>query len=178
MVGRLFREFAVTLSVAVMISLVISLTTTPMMCAWLLKPPRADEAQAAAGRLARVAERGFDAVHARLRAQPRLGAAATSRWCMLILVVGRSASTSTCTSRSPRASSRSRTPASINGGMRADQSISFQAMRRKLRQLVDIIRDDPAVETVVGFTGGCRAGGGFLFVDLKPLGERKDSGRR
>ena len=55
----------------------------------------------------------------------------------------------------------------INGGLRADQSISFQAMQDKLRQLVDIIRSDPAVDTVVGFTGGGRAGGGFMFVNLK-----------
>ena len=61
----------------------------------------------------------------------------------------------------------------INGGMRADQSISFQAMQDKLRQLVDIIRSDPAVDTVVGFTGGARAGGGFMFVNLKPARERE-----
>ncbi|HJW11141.1 MAG TPA: efflux RND transporter permease subunit, partial [Albitalea sp.] len=58
------------------------------------------------------------------------------------------------------------------GGLRADQSISFQAMQGKLRELVDVIRRDPAVDTVVGFTGGQRAGGGFVFVNLKPLSER------
>ncbi len=62
----------------------------------------------------------------------------------------------------------------LNGGMRADQSISFQAMQGKLQQLVDIIRKDPAVQTVVGFTGGQRAGGGFMFATLKPRVERKD----
>jgi multidrug efflux pump len=62
----------------------------------------------------------------------------------------------------------------LNGGMRADQSISFDQMQGKLRQLVDIIRADPAVDTVVGFTGGSRAGGGFMFVNLKPVGERSD----
>ncbi|HJW05621.1 MAG TPA: efflux RND transporter permease subunit, partial [Rhodanobacter sp.] len=65
----------------------------------------------------------------------------------------------------------------LNGGLRADQSISFQAMQGKLRQLVNIIHRDPAVETVVGFTGGARAGGGFVFVNLKPQSERKDSGQ-
>ncbi|OIQ70858.1 multidrug resistance protein MdtC [mine drainage metagenome] len=65
----------------------------------------------------------------------------------------------------------------IRGGMRADQSISFQAMQGKLRQLVDIIRRDPAVATVVGFTGGSRAGGGFMFVNLKPVNQRKDAGQ-
>ena len=65
----------------------------------------------------------------------------------------------------------------LNGGMRADQSISFDQMQAKLRQLVDIIRADPAVDTVVGFTGGSRAGGGFMFVNLKPKGQRKDGGQ-
>jgi multidrug efflux pump len=65
----------------------------------------------------------------------------------------------------------------INGGLRADRSISFQAMQAKLKQLVDIIRADPAVDTVVGFTGGSRAGGGFMFINLKPVGQRKDGGQ-
>ncbi|HEU4375694.1 MAG TPA: efflux RND transporter permease subunit, partial [Telluria sp.] len=60
----------------------------------------------------------------------------------------------------------------ISGGMRADQSISFQAMQGKLRQLVNIIKSDPAVATVVGFTGGSRAGGGFMFINLKPVAQR------
>ena len=59
------------------------------------------------------------------------------------------------------------------GGIRADQSISFQSMRRKFRQFVDIVRADPAIENVVGFTGGGQANSGFLFATLKPLAERK-----
>jgi multidrug efflux pump len=65
----------------------------------------------------------------------------------------------------------------INGGLRADQSISFQAMQSKLQQLVDIIRADPAVDTVVGFTGGGRAGGGFMFINLKPADQRTEAGQ-
>jgi multidrug efflux pump len=65
----------------------------------------------------------------------------------------------------------------LRGGMRADQSISSQAMAEKLRQVVGIVHRDPAVETVVGFTGGSRAGGGFMFVNLKPAGERRDRGQ-
>src|ERR1700754_1188054 len=61
--------------------------------------------------------------------------------------------------------------------MRADQSISFQAMQEKLRELVNVIKNDPAVDTVVGFTGGGRAGGGFMFVNLKPASQRKDGGQ-
>jgi multidrug efflux pump len=64
----------------------------------------------------------------------------------------------------------------LNGGLRADQSISSQALAAKLRQVVDIIRKDEAVDTVVGFTGAGRAGGGFMFVNLKPANQRKDSG--
>ena len=64
----------------------------------------------------------------------------------------------------------------ISGGIRADQSISFQAMQGKLRQLVNIIKDDPDVATVVGFTGGRRAGGGFMFINLKPASERSVAG--
>ncbi|HEX8476975.1 MAG TPA: efflux RND transporter permease subunit, partial [Telluria sp.] len=60
----------------------------------------------------------------------------------------------------------------IQGGIRADQSISFQAMQQKLRQLVNVIKSDPAVDTVVGFTGGSRAGGGFMFINLKPAADR------
>ena len=65
----------------------------------------------------------------------------------------------------------------LKGGLRADQSISSQAMGEKLQQVVDIIHRDPAVDTVVGFTGGGRAGGGFMFVNLKPVSERSESGQ-
>ena len=78
-VGRLFREFAVTLSVAVLISLVISLTTTPMMCAWLLQAGGTTR-ERAPGRLARWSERGFDAAAARLRARASTGRSRASRW--------------------------------------------------------------------------------------------------
>ena len=74
----------------------------------------------------------------------------------------------------PRASFRSRTSGQISGGLQSDQSISTKAMGAKLRQVVDIIRADPAVDTVVGFTGGGRAGGGFMFVNLKPRAQRTD----
>src|SRR5206468_5677961 len=65
----------------------------------------------------------------------------------------------------------------INGGIRADQSISFQSMQDKLKQLVDIVRSDPAVETVVAFTGGSRAGGGFMFMTLKRGGSDAPKGQ-
>jgi multidrug efflux pump len=168
-VGRLFREFAVTLSVAVMISLVISLTTTPMLCAMLLKPGQTPER--VPGRFARWSERGFDKIlkvyeHAldwALDAKPLV---------MLILafVVGLNVY---LFSAAPKGFFPQQDTGQINGGMRADQSISFQAMQGKLYQLVNTIKRDPAVDTVVGFTGGSRAGGGFMFVNLKPVNQRK-----
>jgi multidrug efflux pump len=166
-VGRLFREFAVTLSVSVMISLVISLTTTPMLCALLLKR---DKMVQKPGRLARAAERGFDRV---LRGyEHALDWALDSKLLVMLIlffVVGLNVY---LYAAAPKGFFPRQDTGQINGGMRADQSISFQAMQGKLRQLVGIIKRDPAVDTVVGFTGGGRAGGGFMFVNLKPASER------
>ncbi len=166
-VGRLFREFAVTLSVAVMISQVISLTTTPMMCAWLLKP--ADPSHKP-NWLARLFERGFDHLHRTYEAS--LDWALASRalvMVMLLTVVGLNAYLFV---HVPKGFFPQQDTGQINGGLRADQSISFQAMQGKLQELVNVIRRDPAVDTVVGFTGGGRAGGGFMFVNLKPVAQR------
>jgi multidrug efflux pump len=171
-VGRLFREFAVTLSAAVMISLVISLTTTPMLCAMLLKPGQKlhDHVGRKQGRLARWAERAFNGVlksyeHAldwALDMKPLV-------MLTLVFVVGLNVY---LFSNAPKGFFPQQDTGQVNGGLRADQSISFQAMQGKLRQLVGIIKSDPAVDTVVGFTGGSRAGGGFMFLNLKPADER------
>jgi multidrug efflux pump len=171
-VGRLFREFAVTLSAAVMISLVISLTTTPMLCAMLLKPGQTlhDHVGRKQGRIARWAERGFNGVlksyeHAldwALDMKPLV-------MLILVFVVGLNVY---LFSAAPKGFFPQQDTGQVNGGLRADQSISFQAMQGKLRQLVNIIKSDPAVDTVVGFTGGSRAGGGFMFLNLKPVEER------
>jgi len=171
-VGRLFREFAVTLSAAVMISLVISLTTTPMLCAMLLKPGQKlhGHVERKQGRLARWSERAFDGVlksyeHAldwALDMKPLV-------ILILVFVVGLNVY---LFSGAPKGFFPQQDTGQINGGMRADQSISFQAMQGKLRQLVNVIKSDPAVDTVVGFTGGSRAGGGFMFMNLKPVSER------
>jgi multidrug efflux pump len=171
-VGRLFREFAVTLSAAVMISLVISLTTTPMMCAWLLKSGQAHKPP---GAVARWFERGFERM---LKVYEHcldwaLSSAALVM-TILVFVVGLNVY---LFAAAPKGFFPQQDTGQINGGMRADQSISFQAMQSKLRQLVDIIKDDPAVATVVGFTGGGRAGGGFMFIDLKPASQRTDKGQ-
>jgi len=170
--GRLFKEFAVTLSAAVMISLVISLTTTPMMCAWLLKP--GGEHEKPPGRVARIAERGYDWVLRRYE-QSLDWALASKALVMLILlaVIGLNVYLFAAT---PKGFFPQQDSGQLNGGMRADQSISTKAMGQKLRQVVDIVRADPAVDTVVGFTGGGRAGGGFMFVNLKPANQRTDKG--
>ncbi|WP_332814974.1 efflux RND transporter permease subunit [Ramlibacter sp.] len=166
-VGRLFREFAVTLAAAVLISLLISLTTTPMMCAWLLRLGRPAKPP---GRLSRWAQRGFDATHRAYAVM--LDWALQARTLVLLVLVAVIALNAFLFVKIPKGFFPQQDTGQISGGLRADRSISFQAMQDKLRQLVDIIRADPAVDTVVGFTGGSRAGGGFLQVGLKPAAER------
>ena len=171
-VGRLFREFAVTLSVAVMISLVISLTTTPMMCAWLLKP----QAQTIPGRFAFV-PRWFDNGFKRLLRtyEVSLDWALHMRWLVMLILVAVVGLNAYLFVKIPKGFFPQQDTGQITGGIRADQSISFQAMQAKLRELADIVRADPAVATVVAFTGGSRAGGGFMFINLKPLAQRPDA---
>ncbi|MEW7851324.1 efflux RND transporter permease subunit [Massilia aurea] len=166
-VGRLFREFAVTLSAAVMISLVISLTTTPMMCAWLLRPEDKDKKP---GRLARWSEGGFSRV---LRVyEHALDWALASKVLVMIILLFTVGLNIYLFANAPKGFFPQQDSGQMNGGIRADQSISSQAMQKKIYQLVEIIRRDPAVETVVAFTGGGRAGGGFMFINLKPVSER------
>ncbi|RYF76213.1 MAG: nodulation protein [Comamonadaceae bacterium] len=171
-VGRLFREFAVTLSAAVMISLVISLTTTPMLCAVLLKAEPKDDGAPPRRRAwpIRWAEASYDFS---LRTYERSldWALASKALVMLILlaVIGLNYYLFT---HVPKGYFPQQDNGQLNGGLRADQSISSAALGEKLRQAVEIIRRDPAVDTVVGFSGGSRAGGGFMFVNLKPVKER------
>jgi multidrug efflux pump len=166
-VGRLFREFAVTLSVAIMVSLAVSLATTPMMCAMLLKrTPHHRQ-----GRFNRIAERFFDAM---LRGYERSLAWALShpRFIMAILLatVGLNVYLYVII---PKGFFPQQDTGRINGGIQADQSISFQLMRQKLQQFIAIVQKDPAVDAVVGFTGGGQTNGGFVFMSLKPMSDRK-----
>ncbi len=170
-VGRLFREFALTLSVAVTISLLISLTTTPMMCAWLLRK----HAPARPGRVARWLERlqaGVQRTYGH-----SLDLALDHRWLMLLMLVAAIALNAWLFSIVPKGFFPQQDSGQITAGLRADQSISFDAMKSKVQTLVEIIRKDPAVATVTGYTGGSRPGGGFMFITLKPPGERAESGR-
>ncbi len=171
-IGRLFREFALTLSAAVLISLLISLTTTPMMCAWLLKP---GHDMRPPGRIARWFEAGFNRVHKIYEAS--LDWALSNTWLVMMILVVVVGLNVYLFMAAPKGFFPQQDTGQLNGGLRADQSISFEAMQGKLRQLVAIIKRDPAVDTVVGFTGGGRAGGGFMFVNLKPVSQRKDGGQ-
>lgn len=174
-VGRLFREFAVTLSAAVMISLVISLTTTPMMCAWLLKPHDPNAKAGRFGWLARWFENGFNRIHRGYAIS--LDWALSSKLLVMLILAAVVGLNVYLFAMAPKGFFPQQDTGQISGGLSADRSISFQAVKIKLQQLVDIIKEDPAVDTVVGFTGGGRAGGGFMFINLRPASERTESGQ-
>ncbi|AXE33473.1 multidrug efflux RND transporter permease subunit [Chromobacterium phragmitis] len=169
-IGRLFREFAVTLSVAILVSLLVSLTTTPMLCSRWLK---AHEAHREPGRLFQWSERAFDAMlngyrrslswalrHSRL--MMAVLAATIALNVFLYAVIAKGFFPQQDTGR-------------LMGMIRADQNISFQAMQQKLQRFIDVVGADPAVDKVVGFTGGGKRNGANMFVSLKPLSERKES---
>jgi multidrug efflux pump len=173
-VGRLFREFAVTLSIAILISMVISLTTTPMMCAYVLRPPRREGGEEKPpGRLSRLSEQVFGGVqdfygrtlawvlrHTRLTMLVFLGTIILNIFLYVEI---------------PKGFFPQQDTGRIIGFIRADQSISFQAMRRKFRQFVSIVQSDPAIENIVGFTGGFQTNSGFVYASLKPLKQRDAS---
>jgi multidrug efflux pump len=164
--GRLFREFTITLSMAVLISLVVSLTTTPMMCAYVL-PRRLDQAH---GPLYRAIERGFDAMLAFYRYT--LGAAL--RWPLVSVgaFVGCIALTVFLFMHINYSLFPVQDTGLVIGSIQGDQSISFQAMKQKLTALQEIVQEDPAVAHVMGYTGGRQTNSGFLYISLKPFDER------
>jgi multidrug efflux pump len=168
-VGRLFREFAVTLSIAILISMVVSLTTTPMMCAYVLRP----HSDRPPGRFFRWSERGFAALQRWYGGSLRL----VLRHPLITMLVFLATVILNIDLyvTIPKGFFPQQDTGRIVGGIRADQSISFQAMRRKFRQFMQIVREDPAVESVAGFTGGFSTNSGFVFATLKPLSERQIS---
>ncbi|MDB6127308.1 MAG: mdtC, partial [Verrucomicrobia bacterium] len=165
--GVLFREFAVTLSVTVVISLAVSLTTTPMMCA------RLPEKKKEHGRLYAISERAFE----RLLDGYRRSLTWTLDHVAIILAafVGTVALSVLLFFHVPKGFFPESDTGSISGSVQAEQAISFQLMQQKVRALMAIVQKDPAVASVTGFTGG---GGGTttntarFFVTLKPLKER------
>ena len=164
LVGRLFREFALTMSIAVMISLLVSLTTTPMLAARLLRPEERE------GRVMRAARLSFDWAQARY--ETALDWALVNRGAVLLLLAGTVVLNIYLIVIAPKGFFPEQDTGGLMGGIRADQSISFTDMQDKLTKIVNIVRADPAVATVVAFTGGSRAGGGFMFVTLKPRSDR------
>jgi len=166
-VGRLFREFAITLSAAILVSLVVSLTTTPMMCSRLTQEHGRTGAH---GRLHGLSERAFDAVQDGYRRSLEW-ALAHGPTVMLILAVTVVLNLYLYI-HVPKGFFPQQDTGLMMGQIQADQSISFQAMREKLRYFVDVVLHDPAVATVVGFTGGGRRNGANMFISLKPRAER------
>ncbi len=171
-VGRFFREFAVTLSAAILVSLVVSLTTTPMMCSRLLLSAK----ERKTGRFHAWSERVFAAV---LRGYRRtLGWALDHGPLTVLILLGTVALNVYLYVIVPKGFFPQQDTGQITGRIQADQSISFQAMRQKLADFIAIVRADPAVANVVGFTGGAQRNTGSMFVTLKPLSEREDSADR
>ncbi|MCO5106132.1 MAG: multidrug efflux RND transporter permease subunit [Burkholderiaceae bacterium] len=187
-VGRLFREFAVVLSVAILISLLVSLTTTPMLCARFLggrgggarggagadgSGAGAGDGAPAEGRLARAARRALERV---VDGYSRsVGWALDHGWLMLTVLAGTIALNVWLYAIVPKGFFPAQDTGRLFMSIRGDQSISFQSMQQKLAEFIEIVRADPAVTIVTAFTGGSRVNSGWGFVTLKPLNERKES---
>ncbi|MGC3962552.1 MAG: multidrug efflux RND transporter permease subunit [Rhodocyclaceae bacterium] len=172
-VGRLFREFAITLSVAILISLAISLSTTPMMCARLLRAPAPDAKPA---RWHVWSERAFNALQSGY--QRSLAWTMKHSFITLIVLIATVCLNVYLYAIVPKGFFPQQDTGRINGAIQGDQSISFQAMRVKLADFMKIIQADPAVDSVTGFTGGSRTNSGQMFIQLKPLAERGEGAQQ
>jgi multidrug efflux pump len=169
-VGRLFREFAVTLSSAIVVSMIISLTTTPMMCAFLLR----DERQEKHGRVYKWSEKSFDALLSfykqtlhRVLDHPILA--------LLVLFITIALNVVLIV-KIPKGFFPVQDTGALNGGMQGPQDASFYSMNDSLQKIVAVIKQDPAVANVIAFTGGNGATNtGNIYVALKPLSQRKDN---
>ncbi len=174
-VGRLFREFAVTLSTAILISMVVSLTTTPTMCAYLLKhSPKTDPHNW----MYRASERGFDFVLKVYRVS--LTWVLENPAITIVVLLLTIALNAMLFVRVPKGFFPEQDTGSISGGLQGPYDASFNLMNNSVNQIVKIIKADPAVANSIAFTGGQGStNGGFVYVSLKPLGsgpgQRKDS---
>ncbi|HEY4038779.1 MAG TPA: efflux RND transporter permease subunit, partial [Burkholderiaceae bacterium] len=178
--GRLFREFAVTLSVAILISLVVSLTTTPMMCARLLRHrarPVAAPARSGLRRVVAGIAGGFWNTVARIGSTTARGyersvvVALRHPVITLMVLLITIAANVFLFIRIPKGLFPTQETGLLMGGIQADQSTSFQSMSKKLQEFLDVCRTDPAVVAANGFTGGGQTNGGFVFLVLKPIAE-------
>ena len=168
-VGRLFREFAVVLSVAIGVSLFVSLTTTPMMCARFLRPETGRH-----NRLYRFSENAFNRV---LRIYDvSLHWVLRHQFLILLLTLGTVCLNIYLFVRTPKGFFPQQDTGRVTGLIQGDQDLSFTAMAQKMRVFTDIVLQDPAVDTVTSFTGGGSGGStARMFAQLKPLSERKIS---
>jgi multidrug efflux pump len=168
-IGRLFREFAATLSIAIFISLIVSLTVTPMLASRLLKP----KSSTPPGRLAAMGERGYARL---LRGYDiSLTWSLKHNWLMLAVFFVTIAFTVHLYKVVPKGFFPTQDTGLVIGNIQADQAISFQAMSKKLERIVAIIKTDPSVQNIVAFTGGGGTNGGFIFMSLKPYNQRPDA---
>ena len=169
-VGRLFREFAVVLSTAIAMSLVISLTLTPMLCAKFLLPVDAKKH----GKAYRASERSFDFILKIYRGS--LGWVLRHQFITLLVTIATAALSIYLYIVAPKGFFPQQDTGRLGGGIQAAQDISFPALRDKMKRYVSIIMQDRAVDTVVGFAGGQGTSNtGRMFITLKPLNERKSS---
>src|SRR5215510_15348330 len=169
-IGRLFREFAITLSTAIVVSLVISLTATPMMCAKFLRPPKTEKH----GRIYRLSEAFFDFLLKMYRGS--LGWVLRHQPVVLVITVLTACLSVYLYIIVPKGFFPQQDTGRIGGSIQVAQDISFLAMKAKMTQFVGIVQQDRAVDTVVGFAGGQGSqNSGRMFVTLKPLGQRKSS---
>jgi multidrug efflux pump len=165
--GRLFREFTVTLSIAILVSLAISLTTTPMMCALFLHTQKAQRRERRPD-LAQWLRRGYERTLTWALRHGRL---------VLLIFIGTICLNVVLFVEVPKGFFPHQDTGRLYGWLETDQGISFRAISAKLRRVMTIVQEDPAVENVVGFTGaGSGWGGssntGALIISLKPLSER------
>ncbi len=172
LVGRLFREFAVVLSTAIGVSLVISLTLTPMLCAKFLRPEAKKH-----GRIYRISEHGFDWMLKVYRGG--LGWVLRHQAITLVITILTAFLSIYLYVIAPKGFFPQQDTGRLNGSVIASEDISFPAMRDKMQQYVQIVLKDPAVNNAVGFSGGQgSSNSGRMFIVLKPNSERKTKAER
>jgi multidrug efflux pump len=169
-VGRLFREFAVTLSTAILVSMVVSLTTTPMMCAYLLRNERGEKH----GRAYMAGEKAFDWVLSVYR-RSLLWVLDNSVLTLIVLFLTIALNV-VLIMKLPKGFFPQQDTGAISGGVQGPQDASFSAMKDSIQQIGGVIKNDPAIANVIAFTGGGGATNtGSVFIALKPLAQRKTS---